>query len=382
MTNKKKSLSDWIKSLATIVGLPLALYAFFDKVAAANTTITLIVVLVAALMASAWLVWSYHIKVELIIISWLVLIVFGLAIIVIWPRTIVVKGCIVDAIGSPISREKVILIDANGVIREMFTDSEGCYQFRDVPNGTFTIRVRESEVKGEAVGFWVRGTTINVTIPQPTLTPTRTPVPTETPTPTKTLTPTATPFPTEAPTPTPSIKYIDQFEAIRNWETAFCDDKCGGSKGASSVSISLIPGRTGKAVKVSFDLKESGWVLITRGIYPGLLFETSGISLFYRGSGAPNTLELKLILRYPGDTDDTTFGMAWPRATLTDNQWVLIEAPYSSFTCWWPQSNCAKHGDVLDLTKVVKIDLAISNKSGDLPGYGEVAFDDLIGLLP
>jgi hypothetical protein len=50
--------------------------------------------------------------------------------------------------------------------------------------------------------------------------------------------------------------------------------------------------------------------------------------------------------------------------------------------CWFPEENCKRHGNRLDLTAVDRLDFAISNKPGDQVGSGKVAFDDVWGIQP
>lgn len=204
----------------------------------------------------------------------------------------------------------------------------------------------------------------------------------ETPTATPTLTNTSTP--TVTPTSTPHI--IDTMDSLSGWKTSFCDDLCGGANGSSSIDVSLVSGRTNNAIEISYDVKKYGWVVIEKNIKPSILSEITGISFYYRGgdvSNTPNTIELKLMLRYLDDVDETVFGVLWYGATNAGTDWKLIEVPFGDFTCWWPDANCDKHEE-LDLTNVLRLSFAISNKPEyrDEDGIGEIAFDDVLGLQP
>lgn len=189
---------------------------------------------------------------------------------------------------------------------------------------------------------------------------------------------------TATPTSTPHI--IDTMDSLSGWKTSFCDDLCGGANGSSSIDVSLVSGRTNNAIEISYDVKKYGWVVIERDIKPSILSEITGISFYYRGgdvSNTPNTIELKLMLRYIGDVDETVFGVLWHGATNAGTDWKLIEVPFGDFTCWWPDANCDKHEE-LDLTNVLRLSFAISNKPEyrDEDGIGEIAFDDVLGLQP
>lgn len=179
--------------------------------------------------------------------------------------------------------------------------------------------------------------------------------------------PVQTSQPLEPPTPTTNI--IDSMEKSMVWHTD--KDDMG-----SSLNRKLIPGRTDNGIEISYDLKERGWVLISKVIDPEILSEYEGIRFYYKGSGEPNTIELKLIYE-----DTTTFAVEWHGATVADD-WMSVEVPYSGFDCWWPADNCLRHGNELDLEKVRKIEFTISNKpdDGDIYGSGWVIIDDVQGI--
>ncbi len=210
------------------------------------------------------------------------------------------------------------------------------------------------------------------TTPTSTQKPTHTPTPTTTPTltPTPIVMPTLTPTHTETP-PSTTTNSIDPMESTMGWYTHK------GDKG-SSINRKLIPGRTDNGIGISYDLKEWGWVLISKNINPEKLSKYEGIRFYYKGSGEPNTIELKLIYE-----DTTTFGVVWHGATVADD-WVSVEVPYSDFYCWWPANNCLRYGNELDLEKVRKIEFTISNKpdDGDVYGSGWVIIDDVQGIAP
>ena len=171
--------------------------------------------------------------------------------------------------------------------------------------------------------------------------------------------------------PSNTTNIIDSMESTVGWGR-YRDDK------GSSMNIKSIPGRTDKGIEISYDLKELGWVQISKKINPEILSEYEGIKFYYKGSGEPNTIELKLIYE-----NTTTFGVVWHGATVTDD-WVALETPYSEIDCWWPEDNCIHYGNKLDLKKVRKIEFVISNKpdDGDANGSGWVIIDDVQGIAP
>jgi hypothetical protein len=184
------------------------------------------------------------------------------------------------------------------------------------------------------------------------------------------------PSPTPLPPPT-RINFL-------NWQTDFCNDKCGKNYGvsASSIIAIVVPGRTYEAMEVVYEVRNSGWVLIRKNVNPDVLAGTKGLSFFFRGAGQPNSIELKLLLRYPGDAEDTTFGMLWNRATDTSEQWKSHQALYEvDFKCWGPTELCEKHDNAFDMESVHRIEFGIANKVGDTPGLGKITFDDRVGIL-
>lgn len=192
-------------------------------------------------------------------------------------------------------------------------------------------------------------------------------------------------WPKETSTPVVDRNMIDTMDELSHWAPSFCDPVCGGSYGPSALVVSSVPGKTNNAVEIIYDLKKSGWVLITRNIDPNvdrkILSRTDGIGFAYKSAGTPITIELKLLLRYPGDTEDTVFGASWKADT--GGNWTRVEARYDKdITCWWPDALCQKHGNLIELTALKRIDLAISNKLGDREGLGRVTFDDLVGITP
>jgi hypothetical protein len=190
---------------------------------------------------------------------------------------------------------------------------------------------------------------------------------------TKIVTPTLVPAPTKPPT---------LFD-LRNWQTDFCDEKCGKDfgVGASSIIHTVVAGRTYEALEVVYTVNNSGWVLVKKNITPDDLAGTKGISFFYKGTGKPNSIELKLLLRYPGDIVDTTFGVLWTSATDTGDQWKSHQALYEvDFSCWGPPDLCQEHDNVFDMESVHRLEFGISNKGGDAPGLGKITFDDVMGI--
>lgn len=207
-------------------------------------------------------------------------------------------------------------------------------------------------------------------LPTSTLTPTQTLTPTETITPT--LTPTLTPTSTPTSTPTPLV--IVDTDILAGWVPDF--NRSNGDRALNKIDISE------NAIRLSYDVKQSGYVTITKDVVSEELADTTGISFVYKGEGSFNTIEFKFMLRYPGDNGDTTYGILWVRATNTGGKWQEMSVPYSEMRCWWPAENCAIHGDLLDLRMVDRLDFVVSNKSEDDGGSGWIVIKDVFGIRP
>ena len=196
--DQKTELTDMVKAVGAVLGVALALFTIVNSSIAQPIT-SLVVALIAAVLVSAWLVFSRWFSITQVITAWLALAVVVLAGFVIWPRTMTVEGVIYDTVGNPVRDEQVILFDRSGRRYETKTEAEGYYQFIDVPSGKYRVQVRTSQVEGETEGILVRVVQQKLTVPEITLTASPTSVAAVTPN-----TPTATPIPpTNTFTPEP-----------------------------------------------------------------------------------------------------------------------------------------------------------------------------------
>lgn len=142
--------------------------------------------------------------------------------------------------------------------------------------------------------------------------------------------------------------------------------------GKSSASIVTTTGMAGQALAISYTLGANEWVGISNRITPGAISGTEEIGFSYQGSGAPNTVELKLIY-----DAGTVFGILSPPTATVTSGWTLFEVPYSKFACWRDTPGCLTGEEKLDLDKVTIVDIAISNKPGSTPGHGRIVIDEL-----
>jgi hypothetical protein len=401
-------LMEVVKALGAVLGVALTLFGIISGISG-QPLIALVVALVVAILVSVWVVYTGWTGLLEVVVAWLVLIVIVLAGFVVWPRTMTVEGTVCDTAGTLISHESVALVDLYGVRRETFTDAEGRYQFKGVPSGPYRVIAGEEEVGGEVTGILVRVLRTNLTIPEPTVMPipTNTPIPTHTPilpTPSPTLTPspalTPTPSPTLTPSPvltpspsstltsspsptltsSPSPTFTPSPSPIPSGVIVQTDSTLGwGTYGDDKGSTLMLRTKTiddNTALEIAYDLKEWGWVGISQDIDPAVLVGTKGLRFSYGGSGAPNTIELKLLYMPDDNGNRAVFSVLWHGATATDG-WRTLEATYGRLRCW--EGTGCTPGSEIDIAKVGTIDLAISNKldQGDKRGEGVIMIDDI-----
>jgi len=174
------------------------------------------------------------------------------------------------------------------------------------------------------------------------------------------------PSPTVDGAPTPDLLIIETMSDVSVW-SVFTD-------GQSSYDISSVPGRTDSAIKIAYDLAPGGWVGISKELDPGLLSRTNKIQFYYyKVSGLPNTLELKLLYKPDSSGTGPVFSVS-RREVANMGDWVLFEAAYDAFACG---DTCPAPGARLDAAQVWKMDIAVSHQLGGSSGKGEVIIDDV-----
>jgi len=144
-----------------------------------------------------------------------------------------------------------------------------------------------------------------------------------------------------------------------------------GTDTGSTIALATVPGRTDKALQITYDLGEGGWVVLFQpaALYnKGDLSQMAGLTFYYRGSGNANTLEIKF-----EDADGTTFGRLLQGQSATAD-WTRIEVRFTALTYFWGEAD-------MDWKRVMNIAFAISKKPGDAGGAGTVEIAD-IRLIP
>ena len=136
----------------------------------------------------------------------------------------------------------------------------------------------------------------------------------------------------------------------------------------STISVQTEPG-TSDSIQIKFDLLQEDWVATYKKLLPKSLVGTNGLIISYKGHGAPNTVEVKLI-----HTDDTVCKKIIHNKTDTNDMVENLEVSYSELEC---------ETKALNLQDVDRLDLTFSNwpDYGDEPGNGEV-FIEAIRTIP
>ena len=134
------------------------------------------------------------------------------------------------------------------------------------------------------------------------------------------------------------------------------------------------------ALEISFDLKEQGWAAVYKKLEPNQLLQTQGIRFSYSGTGAANTLELKLF-EIDANGDEILFYAEWDGATSTAGKSIIQEVDYSELICQPSQGKCPTGATIIKPELVDRIDFSVSNRSGQLPGSGEVTIE-WIQIIP
>lgn len=141
-----------------------------------------------------------------------------------------------------------------------------------------------------------------------------------------------------------------------------------GNRG-STISVQPEPGAS-NSIRINFDLLQEDWTAVYKKLLPKSLVGTNGLTISYKGHGAPNTIEVKLI-----HTDETVCKKVIHNKTNTNNITNNLEISYSELEC----VTTAGETTVLNLEALDRLDLTFSNwpTFGDEPGEGEVIVESI-----
>ncbi len=164
---------------------------------------------------------------------------------------------------------------------------------------------------------------------------------------------------------------IDDMESTVGWAIYVADK--------SSIDVTQVSGMDNKAIKMTYYLDNGGWMVISKNIDPKILSGIDGIKFYYNGAGNPNTIEVKLIYTDENYNSKATFAFLKNYATAGD-EWTLEVVSLNKFNCMYPQEICDNNPKI-DVSKVGKIEFAVSNKPGDIYGNGTLIIDSVQGTL-
>jgi len=173
-------------------------------------------------------------------------------------------------------------------------------------------------------------------------------------------TPSATPLatltlpPLDTPAPTPFMVSL-----MTGW-TAFKEPKS---------AVQLIESAQG--LEIHYSLSENGWVSISHAVASGELVGSNKLVLYSSGTGALNTLEIKVVYQPNTTTNKSpTFSVLNPRATTIDYSKSGLEVPYVNMMCW-TETGC-NGTERVDVEKIWKVEIGISARAGDEGGSGMI----------
>lgn len=159
---------------------------------------------------------------------------------------------------------------------------------------------------------------------------------------------------------------IDDMKSSSGWEKI--EDESNNQIGIMNISI------VDNGLKILYNLpRNESWVDMYKDIDFGKMPEMQKILFQYSGSGAPNTLELKLVYE-----DGSNFGYARNMAT---NSSGLVSLDPWQITYWWGGYR-RPTGEPVDFSKVRQIHIAISNKpeKNDIAGKGFIIIGSVFGI--
>lgn len=163
------------------------------------------------------------------------------------------------------------------------------------------------------------------------------------------------------------VPIIDTMDSTAGW------DKIGDENG-STVSISSVLSPKGRAIQMDFDLKDGGWVGISRNVSGSIISQAKGLNLSYYGPS--KAINIQLILDYE---DGTSFGYSWKLEP--GNKWAGLEALFEDFTRLEPSISSDLIGPRLDSKKVNKLEIKCLINGKDPYGAGRIIIDHIRGAM-
>jgi tetratricopeptide (TPR) repeat protein len=137
----------------------------------------------------------------------------------------------------------------------------------------------------------------------------------------------------------------------------------------SILSIQSAKERCGDKLILKYNLEKDGWTGIKKEIDPVIFFGSEGVKITYQGIGAENTLEVKLT------TEDASY---WKWLSTNAIGEITREIGYGEFIQWMRMDGQIVRKDEPPNVKDIRfIEIAISNKDGNVTGEGQVTIRNL-----
>jgi len=159
---------------------------------------------------------------------------------------------------------------------------------------------------------------------------------------------------------------IDNMDSTKGWIPYASAD--------NTLSVETVDGVKKQAALVIFYVQQGGYVGISKPVETPLFDNTTELQLFYRGNGAANTFEVKLLATPNAEGKSAVFSYEIPHGSDTQG-WVALNVPYAKFKCW--ESTGCRKDEIISPSQIYKIDFAISCKGNDEPGVGTVIIDHI-----
>ncbi len=166
------------------------------------------------------------------------------------------------------------------------------------------------------------------------------------------------------------VRIIEGMENGVGWNTYVSE--------SSQINIVPVSGKFNDAIKITYNLKQNGWVVISKNIDPEVLSGIEGIRFYYKGTGEPNIIEFKLIYTDENYNNEATFAFLENKSAVKD-EWTSEVVPMDKFKCVSPEEIC-KVDSTPDINKIRKIEIAISSP-GKTGGSGTLIIDDIHGII-
>jgi len=164
------------------------------------------------------------------------------------------------------------------------------------------------------------------------------------------------------------VPMIDSMDSVEGWQT-LNDNK------GSIIKIDSIPGKKANATQISYDLKEGGWVGISKEIDPYNLSSVAGLNFSFLMMEKQNTIEMRLVYN-----NGTAFGVSW--SNLKTKSWQSQKTLYTNLKCSSPGNKWDLERN-FNISSVRSIEFIISNSpdAGDQAGQGAILLDEVRGLM-